>query len=186
MDENDRAAIEGLFERLNAAGRCSATRDPKAEALIDRRMAQTPGAAYCMAQTIIVQEHALARAEERIAELEVRLAESGRVGGFLAGLFGDNGRPSPVEARSDRVRPADRMKEPISGRVGLGARAPGDGTGFLGSAAQTAMGVAGGVLIANAVAGLWGYGAAAGDFDGLGPEQDLDDLGDLDGGGFDL
>lgn len=176
MDDNDRAAIEDLFDRLTAASRNGQVRDPEAEALIARRMAATPGAAYSMAQTIVVQEHALAQAEERIAELETRLAERGRSGGFLAGLFGEEGGPT---------RPGRAAMGPNGhgGPVGLGARAPAGGSGFLGGAAQTAMGVAGGVLIANAIAGFWSDGAAAEEFGGFGQEAGLDDFDD---GGFDL
>jgi uncharacterized protein len=145
MDDNDRAAIEGLFRRLAETGRTAAPRDPEAEALIARQVALTPGAAYFMAQTVLVQEAALARCQDRLAELEARLAE-GR-GGFLASLFaGDDAAPAR--------RPHPGLPQ---------------GPGFLGSAAQTAMGVAGGVLIANAIAGLW-----AGDADGF-PGTGADD-----------
>ncbi len=156
MDEDDRAAIEGLFRRLAETGRTAAPRDPGAEALIDRRMALTPGAAYFMAQTILVQEAALARCQDRLAELEARCAEMPRGGGFFAGLFG-----------SDTPEPPQHPRRP-----GLP-----QGTGFLGTAAQTAMGVAGGVLIANAMAGLW-----AGDGTPFPDDEDWD----IDAGDFDI
>jgi hypothetical protein len=155
MDEDDRAAIEGLFRRLAETGRSAAPRDPGAEALIDRHMALTPGAAYFMAQTILVQEAALARCQDRLAELEARCAEMPRGGGFLSGLFGP-----------------DTPEPPHRPRPGLP-----QGTGFLGTAAQTAMGVAGGLLIANAMAGLW-----AGD----GADFNADEDWDIDAGDFDI
>jgi uncharacterized protein len=155
MDDNDRAAIDGLFRRLADTGRTAAPRDPEAEALIARQVALTPGAAYFMAQTLLVQEAALARCQDRLAELEARCAEMPRAGGFLASLFaGDDSAPSR------RLPP------------GLP-----QGPGFLGSAAQTAMGVAGGVLIANAIAGLWADDAA-GPFPGFGGEDWDPDLSD--------
>jgi hypothetical protein len=155
MDEDDRAAIEGLFRRLAETGRTAAPRDPGAEALIDRQMALTPGAAYFMAQTILVQEAALARCQDRLAELEARCAEMPRAGGFLAGLFGP-----------------DTPEPPRHPRPGLP-----QGTGFLGTAAQTAIGVAGGLLIANAMAGLWS---------GDGTDFSADEDWDIDAGDFDI
>ena len=74
MDHNDRQAIEGLFHKLGQAARSQPHRDPEAEALIGDLIARNPGAAYYLAQTVIVQEQALAAAEqffEEAAELGV-------------------------------------------------------------------------------------------------------------------
>jgi hypothetical protein len=153
MDRADADAIARLFDRLEDVERRAAPRDPDAEALIARRAAANPAAAYRMAQTILAQEIALEQAQCRLAELEARLAESG--GGFLAGIFGEAPRP----------------RGPAKPALPFGPGAAGGG--FLAGAAQTALGVAGGVLLANALAGtLDGFGAAEldegdafGDFD---------------------
>ncbi|TKD26596.1 DUF2076 domain-containing protein [Rhodobacter capsulatus] len=146
MDTNDRQAIAGLFEKLTQVERQMPARDAEAERLIGEAIARQPGAPYYMAQTVVVQEHALNAAEARIAALEADLAEARKApqgGGFFSGLFGGG---------------APRRSAPIGQPMPQGA--PG---GFLAGAAQTAMGVAGGMLLANAVAGMFAGEAQAGE-----------------------
>ena len=69
MDQNERGIIDGLFERLRKAEDQAGPRDPDAEALIRRHTAAQPAAPYYMAQAIVVQQEALARAQARIQEL---------------------------------------------------------------------------------------------------------------------
>ena len=145
MDQRDREAIEELFQKIAEVERRSGPRDPEAEAFIRARIAQHPAAPYYMAQTIVVQEEALNEAERRIAELESGAGQ----GGLLGGLFG-GGRPE----RHRRYAPAAGS----SRRQGRNA-----GGGFLAGAAQTAMGVAGGVLLGNMIADLFSPDAAAAD-----------------------
>jgi hypothetical protein len=149
MNDQDRQAIEQLFGKLQKVEGRVSPRDPDAEALIRARMAEQPGAAYYLAQTVIMQELALAAANRRIEELE-REAESGQAGGgFLGGLFG-GGRQSGPSRQTETAR-----RQPWS------TPAQGQGGGFLAGAAQTAMGVAGGVLLGNMLAGaLFGHGGA--------------------------
>jgi hypothetical protein len=139
MDHNDRAAIDDLFRKLAEVERRSGPRDRAAEEYIQSLTRALPAAPYYMAQTIVVQEQALEAAQQRIEELEAGAAQPAR-GGFLDGLFG-GGRAQPAYAR----------REP----GGSGYRpwgAPGAGGGFLAGAAQTAMGVAGGVVLGNMLA----------------------------------
>ncbi|HET7718120.1 MAG TPA: DUF2076 domain-containing protein [Bauldia sp.] len=146
MNDDDRAAILDLFRRLREVEGRSGPRDPEAEALIRSAIASQPGAPYYMAQTIIVQNAALREAERRIAELESRGEERG---GLFGGLFGSGGGRSSVP-------PAGRRREEpaFAGR--------GESGGFLAGAAQTALGVAGGVLIGNMIAGaMFGGDASA-------------------------
>lgn len=63
MDRNYRHAIETLFDKLATVERQSPPRDGEPEALIRYKIARQPGAPYYMAQTIIIQEQALAAAE---------------------------------------------------------------------------------------------------------------------------
>jgi uncharacterized protein len=155
MDYQDRQAIEGLFSKLSDVERQSGPRDAEAEAFIRSRIAAQPGAPYFMAQTIVVQEQALNGAQARIAELEEQVASRpAGGGGFLSGLFG-GAQPQ----RSPRPQSAAGMPPPMSSGMppGVGSMAPGrGGGGFLAGAAQTAMGVAGGVLLGNMIAGAFG------------------------------
>lgn len=105
MTPEERALIDGLFDRMR--GVASQPRDAEAEALIARRVAEAPFATYALAQSVIVQEHALQQAYARVQELEYQLqdAEARAAdaqsrqggGGFLGGLFGGS-RPSVPSA----------------------------------------------------------------------------------------
>ena len=118
MDRNDRQAIEALFDKLATVERRSPPRDAESEAFIRDKVARQPGAPYYMAQTIVVQEQALAAAEARLAR---SIGSVPRVGA----------------PNRETMRPQQ----------------PGGG-GFLAGAAQTALGVTGGVLLGNAIAGM--------------------------------
>ena len=148
MDRNDRQAIEDLFDKLATVERQSPQRDGESEAFIRDKIAHRPGAPYYMAQTIVVQEQALAAAEARLAELEARAAEARPANcGFFDSLFGDRREPQRSTGSVPRVATANR--EPMQGQQ------PGGG-GFLAGAAQTALGVTVGVLLGNAIAGMLG------------------------------
>ena len=138
MDQRDRAAIEGLFERIARVAQRSGPRDRGADAFINSQIAVQPEAPYYMAQTIIAQEQALNAAQERIEELEQRLQGGGRSEGLFGGLFGSRETDS-------RTRYADARRE-------MSPWGAGPGGGFLAGAAQTAMGVAGGVLLGHMLA----------------------------------
>jgi hypothetical protein len=148
MDHQDRQAIEGLFARLGEVERSSPQRDGEAESLIRGQIAQQPSSPYYMAQTIVVQEQALNAAQARIEELEQQ-ARAPQGGGLFASLFG-GGRPQP------RPQPGAYRQQhhQAPGQPWGGAR-PAAGGGFLAGAAQTAMGVAGGMLLGNMIAGAF-------------------------------
>lgn len=172
LNHEDRSAIQGLFDRLADIARRAPDRDRQAEALIRDEIARLPSAPYYMAQTIVVQQKALEAAEQRIQELQARQIESPR-----------------------RRGPWDRNDDGYDPRQQRGA--PGGG-GFLAGAMQTALGVAGGVLIGSAIGSLFGAGSAhAADQPGAGNDQseanaadatdqtaDVDAGGGGDGGGF--
>jgi hypothetical protein len=172
MDQTEKQVIDGLFDRLRQAEHGSGPRDAEAERHIANLVSQQPAAPYYMAQAILVQEHALKTAQERIAELEGEIKEAPSVaagGGFLGGLFGGN----PAQVR-------ERQNSGSVPRTGGGFRYPreeanedapespvakynrtGQGGGFLAGAMQTAVGVAGGVVVGNMLASMFGVGKSA-------------------------
>lgn len=170
LREEDERAIEDLFERLRRVEQNSGLRDAEAEALIRQRMSEHPAAAYYMAQTIIVQEAALRDQQARLSALEAEANR--RSSGFLGGIFGDE-RPAREPQR--RPGPWDRA---ASG-------------GFLAGAAQTALGVTGGLLLGSAVAGMFSSPVEAAESppepapDEPPVDEGMDDGGD-DWGGFDI
>jgi hypothetical protein len=171
LTREDRNAIDGLFDRLKEAERRGGPRDADAEAYIRSKIAAQPAAHYYLAQTVVVQQEALKEAERRMEALE------------------RNGRQ--IEQRRG---PWDREPAPDDRRQ----TGPGfGGGGFLAGAAQTALGVAGGMMLGSLIGSIFTSGAAnASEFDnsasdtsteGSDPGADAggDDGGGFDGGGFD-
>jgi hypothetical protein len=151
MDQQEKGMIESLFERLHRAESQSGARDVQAETFIGDLVHQQPAAPYYMAQTILVQEYALRNLNARIQDLEQALAQRPAGGGFLAGLFGRETPPTVQTQPQAPLHGASAFAAPFS--AGQGS--------FLGSALQTAAAVAGGVLLGNALAGLFGDENAA-------------------------
>jgi hypothetical protein len=171
MNQQERSMIEGLFQRLQQAEAQAGPRDPEAEALIHDLMARQRAAPYLLAQVVLVQEQGLKQLQTRIEALERELAERPQGGGFLGGLFG-GGRTqpaAPVASRSAAGTGWSNTRFPPQGA--LGAQPSAQGGGFMAGAMQTAMGVAGGVLLGNALAGLFGGEAQAAEPPAAAPEQ---------------
>jgi hypothetical protein len=128
MNIVDRQAIEDLFTRLKDAEARGGPRDADAEALIAKLVSRQPAAAYYLAQTVLVQQWALNAAHDHIENLE----RSGAGGGILSAIFG--GRRHAMRSSEPAPRP------PVNGPRGIG---------FLEGASQTALGVAGGFILAD-------------------------------------
>ncbi len=77
MRPEERELIQDLFDRVGATTTESNDRD--AERLIRDAVARNPNAPYVLVQTVLLQEEALRRADERIRELqEVQAANDDR------------------------------------------------------------------------------------------------------------
>lgn len=180
MSPEERQLLTGLFDRVRTA---SATpRDRDAEALIDQGVREQPYTTYYLAQAVIVQEKGLEAAANHIKELEerVRQLEAGESehrqaeqgGGFLSSIFGSGqtqqaAQPSgpwgnaPRQSYQDRgyddnVRPMQPRQQQPSGPWNPQPGAPSAGGSFLRGALGTAAGVAGGMLLANSLSGVFG------------------------------
>jgi hypothetical protein len=177
MDDTERQVIDELVGKVKQAESASGPRDAQAEARTRQHIAAQPAAPYYMAQAIVVQEQALAAAQGRIEELEAELAKRpASSGGFLGGLFGGD-RQIPA-----RRRAPSGVDPRIAGYTHPHGR---HGSGFLGGALQTAMGVAGGVVLGSAIMNLLTPdAAAASEPAGEEPLDDMD-MGDVDMGGLD-
>ena len=125
MTPQEKQLIESLFQRLAQAAPNAGPRDPEAEALIQQRMQSFPGGSYYMAQTLLVQERAL-------RDAEARLGSGG--GSFLPPQGGPRySQQGPPQWRG-------------GGGGGIGS--------FLAGAGQMALGIGGGILVADAAMGL--------------------------------
>ena len=141
MEQQEKQMVTDLFNKLKQAEDQSGPRDANADQFIREVVASQPSAPYYMAQAILVQEHALKNLNQRVQELEQEMTKrpaSG--GGFLGGLFGAGGNaPSRPPTTATNAGPFQNARQ----------------GSFLGNAMQTAVGVAGGMLAANALAGLF-------------------------------
>ncbi len=175
MTPEEQNLIEGLFQRLRDAD--TSPKDAEAERLIRAKTAELPSATYLLVQAVLVQEHALANAQARIADLENRLrnvqAQPASGGGsFLSGvsrLFGNKPQPATAPPPLPQQAPVSQQVQstppPITGvpqntpypsTVNLGASSGGS---FLQSAMATAAGVAGGQLLFQGIESLIGHNA---------------------------
>jgi hypothetical protein len=189
MNDQERQIIDDMFARLRQVE--SQPRDPEAERHISERVRAQPYAPYAMAQAIVVQEQALANLNAEVerlrAELERAQRQPQQQGGLLASIFGGNSRSSEP-TRPQGGSPWGRQSGPVPGSYGSGMpqqQMPGGGFGgggfgggggpwgqragggFLQSAMTTAAGVAGGMMIANALSSAFGGDHGAGDKQGL-------------------
>jgi uncharacterized protein len=175
MTLEEKNLIEGLFQRLQQAD--TNPKDAEAEQLIRAKTAEVPSAPYLLVQAVLVQEHALANAQARIADLENHLrnaqAQPGPGGGsFLSGVsrfFGNKPQPqaappplpqqAPVPQQAQSAPPPITVvpqSTPYPSTVNLG---PSSGGSFLQSAMATAAGVAGGQLLFQGIESLIGHNA---------------------------
>ncbi|MFC2252754.1 DUF2076 domain-containing protein [Labrys portucalensis] len=155
MTPNEKALIEDLFNRLRSSAPTG--RDNEAEAAIAAEMARSPGAAYALVQTVLVQDHALREAHAKVqaAETASQQAQQApqapqqpaqpqsileRAGSALQGFGGQRNQAQPGQV------PPQQAEQPARGG------------GFLQGALQTAAGVAGGALLFEGVRSMFGGG----------------------------
>jgi hypothetical protein len=168
--------------------------DPEANALIKDMFNRYPEAAYRITQMAFVEEQALVEAQNRIKRLEWELeqakqqceqaqaqaAQARPSRGLFGGLFGGGSQSQPPPGQPFQAAPQQPYQQqyqppPPPPQYGAGGVQPGmvqrSGSGFLGSALTTAAGVAGGMLAADALRGLFsghqsGFGGGLGGFGG--------------------
>jgi hypothetical protein len=166
MTPEERQRVADLFNRL--AQLESSPREREAERMIAEGLQLAPNATYALVQTVLLQEEALVRANERIQEIEARLTrdEQPQTGGFLDTLRGAlSGQPAAPRTSVPSMRPdgLDRgapMGVPPGFRQNADARGnesqAGRGGSFLGQAASIAAGVVVGSLVVDALRGQFG------------------------------
>ena len=119
MTPEERQMLAGLFERVNATG--AAPRDAQAEAFINDAVRAAPFAPYVLAQTVLVQQHALEAAAHRIAELEAAMHEAGPQQQEQGSFLGNLGR-SIFGSGAPSASPAPRLRSRrLSARAGAAA-----------------------------------------------------------------
>lgn len=174
MSPDERQMIVGLFDRMRGFG--PPQKDADADAVIAQQIRANPDASYMLVQSVLVQEHVIQQQQARVDELEARVREleshasrsqPQQSGGFLGGLFGGNGaRPSvPAAGRTQAgFMPGQQAGQPMMGNRQspwgqpqggmMGQPQQQAGGGFMRTAMATAAGVAGGMLVANAIGSM--------------------------------
>ena len=112
MTPEERQMLAGLFQRINANG--SAPRDAEAESFINDAVRAAPHAPYVLAQTVLVQQHALEAAAHRIAELEAAAHEAAERQGQGAAFSATSASRYSAAARRPLRLARLRARTPIS------------------------------------------------------------------------
>ncbi|MBY4886414.1 DUF2076 domain-containing protein [Pantoea sp. DY-15] len=161
MQSEEQQLIENLFSRLKQAETQSGPRDAGAEQLIKQHLQNQPGAPYYMSQAILIQEAALKKLNAQVTDLENRLAQAQQQqapqqssGGFLSSLFGGGSRPA-AQQQPAWGNPPPQPQQQYAPAQQQSAAPAARGTGFLGGALQTAVGVAGGVVMADMLTSMF-------------------------------
>ena len=190
MTPQERQLVDDLFDRLSRVE--GTPRDPDATSAIAEGLRSAPNAVYALVQTVLLQDEALKRANDRIQELEAAGGgEQHQSGGFLDSMretiFGQNQSRGSVP----NVRPPEVGGRPVwnSGQVMQHAEPPGQynqgsygqppgvpqapmgggGGSFLGTAAAAAAGMVGGSLLLGSIRSMMGGSHQSfGDTAGLG------------------
>jgi uncharacterized protein len=170
MTPQERQRVERLFERL--AQLENSPREREAEKLIAEGLRAVPNAPYALIQTVLVQEEALARANECIRQLEGGEDEESESGGgsFLDTLRGALSGQAAAPTRRSSV-PSTRGPDapmgvpPALQREMQSRNTPdpqiGRGGSFLGQAAAIATGVVVGSMAVDMLRGQFGSQSAA-------------------------
>lgn len=154
--------------------------DRDADAFIAQQFQQYPEARYRMTQTALVQEGALAETQNQVRRLQWELEQtrhamqnqpqqSPQQKGFFSSLFGGGSTQQPQRGQQgygqpgygqqgygqafQPTSPPPQPQYPPSYQPGMFQQR--GGSGFLGSALTTAAGVAGGMVVGNALMGAF-------------------------------
>jgi uncharacterized protein len=160
MTPQERSLLESFLAQLVQVR--GVKKDPEAERMIAQALQQQPDATYLVVQRALLLDQALEQAKARIAALEQ--AETGRDQGFLDPNASGWGNPAPVS----RGQPAPQNPGYAAGQYPQSGPPPtypayaapmpagGSFSGFLGQAAATAAGVAGGEFLFQGIENLLG------------------------------
>lgn len=167
MTPQERDLIQSVFDRL--AKLAGGPKDREAEALILERMRAVPDSAYNLVEAVVVQEMAIKEHEARIRELEAQLAGQSQPqqpgGGFGRSAWGGGrGSVPSTQVPQQQVQQQQYAQQPQQqyAQPSPWGGQPSAGGGFLRTAAGAAVGVAGGMLLANGISSMFAGGHAGG------------------------
>lgn len=135
MNQNDQQLIANLSNRLKQAQ--PARKDPEAEYMITQEIAPQPDAVYLLTQAVLLQEQAIRSLQQQLNELQATQKR-----GFFSSLFGGKNQ-SHLSSLYQNASSQDAPKTAFGGNS------------FLGSALNTAVGVAGGIFLFEGLSHLF-------------------------------
>lgn len=152
MNTDEKKLLSDFLDQLKSVR--GLEKDQEAASMIEAAAREQPDASYLLVQKNLLQDQALNAARAEISalrrELEGLKQPQGRSGGFLSGNPW-SAAPAPRSNQGYQAAPAPMAPAP-SGALGSG----GFGS-FLGSAAATAAGVAGGAFLFQGIESLMGH-----------------------------
>jgi len=158
MNPSDEKTLQDFLGQLVQAR--GVTKDPQADALIQRAVAEQPDAAYLLVQRALLVEQALGNAKARIAELERQTTKSS--GGFLdANTWGNSAQSNPSSPA-----PVQSAAQGAAAPARSGGFLGGAGGSMLGTIAATAAGVAAGSFLFQGIGNLLDHGGTHGGAEG--------------------
>lgn len=196
MTPEERQLLDRFLQDLAQAR--TGPKDAEAERLITDAFTRNPDAAYLLVQHAVLADQSLHAAQARISELEQQAQASGQAGG--SSFLGGGWRPQPAPQTAvpaSGPQPAYDPAPPPSYSAPPGPFSMNGGLGsFLRNAGTTAAGVAGGEMLFQGLAGLfgghrgmfgggWGGGwPSGGGWGGPGEEVIVNNYYDDDDGGY--
>jgi uncharacterized protein len=161
MTPQEQQLITELFARLKQTP--AQAKDAVADQLIRRGVTDNPEAPYRLVQTVLIQEMALSQAQHRIAGLENRVVQAKRSVERTTAAAGDEllGRSryaacGSLGACAAPTAPASPPTAPAATPGMMSAP-----SGFLRSAAPTALGVVGGQMLFQGIESMFGQHAGS-------------------------
>jgi hypothetical protein len=174
MSPQDSQLLQDFLSQLVQAR--GVAKDPQAEEMINRAVAQQPDAAYLLVQRALLMQQALDNAKAEIAALQSQRdsAPQGRHSFLDPSTWGNSG--GSRRSTAAQAQPQQPYQQPYAGSM-QAQQAPsgggflrGAGGGMLGNIAATAAGVAGGAFLFQGLEHLLGAHAGNGF---LGPQSAL-------------
>jgi hypothetical protein len=151
MNSQEHALLEGFLDKLVQVH--GTRKIPQADAMIRRAVDRQPDAAYLLVQRSLMLEQALEQSNARIAELELAQRQPDR-NSLDTGTSNNPPQMQRTAAMMTPSPPAGTAAPPEPSRGGGAAS-------FLGQAAATAAGVAGGAFLFEGIESLFGpHGAS--------------------------
>jgi hypothetical protein len=155
MHQEEKKLLTDFLDQLTAVQ--GVQKDEEASALIRSAGEAQPDSLYLLVQKALLQEQALNGAKAQIAALQRELADARRTEGNSGSFLGQNPWATPAGRAASPGSPQGFTQAPPMSAGGPGAFGASPFGSFLGSAAATAAGVAGGAFLFQGIESLMGH-----------------------------